>query len=188
MFYLIVFLSGNASASAYCEPAITLEHFEQLLTHVKDEYYPELKDAPVEVATFTSDAYFLQAQPVKHTLLKKHSKRRYRVELNLKLLECPPTDGALQAILAHELQHVVDYEHKSATGVIGHGLKFVLNKNFREDYERETDLKTMQRGFAQGLKLYRHWVYQWLNPKQLETKKRYYFTPDEITEWQSQNN
>lgn len=183
---LFIFLLGLSSLFAQnCLPPLSLEEFDSLLSETQKNYFPELANSKIKVSTFDSDAYFLQAQPEIKTILKKSSKRTYEVQLNLRLLACPPETSALQAILVHELEHVKDYENWSSIKIVSHALKYATNKQFRTKYERETDLETMQKGFSQGLIGYRFWVYQWLTPKQLKIKQRYYFTPEEILDWQS---
>ena len=161
------------------------ENFEALVEEVKQNHFPELHHVKLIVSTFSSDAYFLQAQPVAISLLGLRSNRRYQVQLNLKLLECPPTINALEAILVHELEHVVDYQPMSASKVATHGLRYLLNKKFKRHYERSTDCKVLDRGFHQGLSDYRKWVYQWLKPDELRTKRRLYLTPEEIEMFQT---
>jgi hypothetical protein len=168
-----------------CEPPMSGENFKALVEEVKQSHFPSLKEVKLSVSTFSSDAYFLQAQPIVISLLGLRSKRRYQVQLNTKLLECPPTISALEAILVHELEHVVDYLPMSTSKVAAHGLRYVLSKKFKRHYERSTDCKVLDRGFHQGLADYRKWVYQWLDPEELSTKRRLYLTPEEIEIFQS---
>ena len=185
---LVIFFLGLSSSFAQgCLPPLSLDDFNSLLSETRSNNFPELVNSKIKVATFDSDAYFLQAQPEMKTILKKSGKRTYEVQLNLRLLTCPPETSALQAILVHELEHVKDFEGWSSLKIAGHALKYSTNKKFRTNYERETDLKTMQKGFSQGLIGYRLWVYQWLTPKELKLKQRYYFTPEEILDWQTTN-
>lgn len=186
-FILFMLFSQNlfSQVNPGCEPPMTRDNFEALVQEVKETYFPVLKDVRLTFSTFSSDAYFLQAQPIVISLFGQRSKRRYQVQLNLKLLECPPTVNALEAILVHELEHVVDYLPMSTTKVAAHGLRYVLNKKFKRHYERSTDCKVLDLGLHQGLSDYRKWVYQWLDPDQLQTKRLLYLTPEEIEVFQS---
>ena len=47
-------------------------------------------------------------------------------------------------------------------------------------FERAADLEAVRRGYGAGLKEYRRWLYQNIPPKNLHTKKRDYFSPEEI--------
>jgi hypothetical protein len=185
---LILFLSSiTISIAQNCREPISLDEFNEQVLETRKNYFPELVNTKIKVTTFNSDNYFLQAQPEMKTIFNKTGKRTYEVQLNLRLLACPPEMDALQAILVHELEHVKDYESWTSTKIAGHALKYVTNNKFRTKYERETDLKTMLKGLSQGLIGYRLWVYQWLNPKQLKIKQRYYFTPEEILDWEMSN-
>ena len=170
-----------------CEPAMSLESFNSLVIETHQKYFPELEKTKIKVTTFKSDAYFLQAQPDKKTLFKKSQNRVYEVQLNVRLLACPPDINSLQGIIVHELEHVKDYEGWSTGKIAAHTIKFLTDRNFRARYERKTDLKAMQKGLSEGIKGYRFWIYQWLTPKQLKIKKRYYYTPEEISVWQEHN-
>lgn len=180
LFGTLVCTQALAHTAAACEAPMSLDNFTALVHEVKGRFFPELKTINVGVATFRSDAYFLQAQPVVVSLLGRKKNRRYNVQLNLKLLECPPTIEALEAILVHELEHVVDYLPMSATKIASHGLHYIMSKKFHRFYERSTDCKVLDRGLHHGLIEYRNWVYQWLNPRELQTKRKIYLTPEEI--------
>jgi hypothetical protein len=181
---ILFFMISSRSFAADCLPPMPLEDFKQLVLDTREVHFPELHDLNILISTFESGAYFLQAQPSLQTIFKKSSKRNYEIQLNLRLLECPPDLISLQAILVHELEHLKDYNSWSSKKIITHGLRYVTDRNFRSRYERQTDLKALVKGFSVGLMGYRHWVYQWLTPKELKLKKRYYFTPEEISIWQ----
>lgn len=186
-FILLALFSRDlfSQVAPVCDPPMSRENFEALVYQVQDHFFPELRETKLEVDTFRSEAYFLQAQPVVMSLLGNRSQRRYNVQLNLKLLECPPSILALEAILVHELEHVVDYLPMSTPKVATHGLRYLLNKKFKRTYERSTDCKVLERGLHQGLADYRRWVYQWLSPRELITKRKIYLTPEEIEVFQS---
>lgn len=161
---------------------MTLQQFTDLLFKTRDAYFPELKNESIGVSTFRSDAYFLQAQPEVKTLIGKRGERKYNVQLNLKLLDCPPDEESLEAILAHELEHIKDYTGWSTARIAKHGIRYSTSLNFRANYERETDHKVLDKGLNKGLAGYRVWVYQWLNPKEYTRKRYIYLTPEEILE------
>jgi hypothetical protein len=146
----------------------------------KEQYFPELNKTTIGVTTFSSDAYFLQAQPKIKTLVGNRLKRQYSVQLNLKLLECPPPEDALVAILVHELEHVKDYIGWSSGKILKHGVLYSTSMEVKVAYERQTDRKVLEKGLHEGLAGYREWIYQWLTPEDLANKKRIYLTPEEI--------
>jgi hypothetical protein len=179
-FVVAIFLAASVNATEICAPKMKLTQFTKLLERTIDQFFPELANESIGVSTFKSDAYFLQAQPVVKTLFNKNGKRKYNVELNLRLLDCPPFRNSLQAILVHELEHVKDYTNWSLVKIIKHGIQYSTSLKFRAKYERATDAKVLEKDLHSGLADYRVWVYQWLSPKELKRKKYIYLTPEEI--------
>ena len=47
-------------------------------------------------------------------------------------------------------------------------------------FERGADLEAIRRGYGDGLKAYRTWVYNHIPPDRLQQKLRTYFSPEEI--------
>lgn len=176
---LTLLISFSAQAQT-CQGTLSLDEFKTQVQDVQERYFPELNDTSIVVTTFKAEDYFLQAQPAKASLMGSRHKRRYEVQLNLKLLACSPGEAALEAILIHELEHVLDYTQMSSAQIVSHGLRYVTDKKFRIRYERETDLKALRHRVHAGLVAYREWIYQWLTPAQLERKKAFYLSPDEI--------
>lgn len=78
----------------------------------------------------------------------------------------PP--AGLTAILVHKIQHVSDYLKMSSVEMVAFGARYASDKKFHTKYERETDTKTLIKGFGPGLIEFRLWVYQWLSPKELK--------------------
>lgn len=178
---IILFAALSAAwAGQECEPAITKENAEGLLQETRDRFFPELKSTRIRLDLFRSHAYFLQAQPIAKTLLKPRQHRRYHVQINQRLLDCPPSLDALQAIMVHELEHVVDYTHWNSARLLRHGIRYSTSLSQRIRYERATDQKVLLKGLHEGLAQYREWVYQWLTPKELAAKRKIYLTPEEI--------
>lgn len=166
-----------------CYPAITSSEFAEMVTRTKFLHMPNLVEANIAIREFESDAYYLQAKPDIKSLLSKKQDRKYFVEVNPKLYSCPPSMDALEAILVHELEHVVDYENMSALEITRFGVRYGTSKKFRAKYERATDEKVLKKSLGLGLIGYREWIYSKLSPKEILVKKRYYYTPEEIDEW-----
>ena len=87
-------------------------------------------------------------------------------------------DEAREAIVAHELAHIAYYANGNRLHLFG--LLRLIEKNFRQSFERRADLDTIERGYGEGLKQYRLWLYQHVPPKALAEKKRDYLSPEEI--------
>jgi hypothetical protein len=60
------------------------------------------------------------------------------------------------------------------------GLWRLAGEGFRERFEKRADVEALRRGYAQGLKQYRIWLYEHVPPSALMEKKRDYLSPDEI--------
>ena len=84
----------------------------------------------------------------------------------------------------HELAHVVDYANGNRVRLLG--LIRLASPRFRERFETRTDVEALQRGYAQGLKQYRIWLYQHVSAGVLQEKRRDYLTPEEIDAIQRQ--
>lgn len=163
-----------------CSDPINVSQFEEILSKVRGQYFPELENEVIEIKPVKSDAYFLLAQPSIKTLIKGIEKRSYFIRLNFKYMNCPPSYDALEAILVHELEHIKDYTRWNSAKITSHGVRYVSSRQFRAEYERSTDKKVVKRGLNVGLANYRTWIYQWLSPKEYEKKRFYYLTPEEL--------
>jgi hypothetical protein len=60
------------------------------------------------------------------------------------------------------------------------GLARLASKGFTARFERWADLVAIARGYGEGLKEYRRWLYQNVPARNLKEKKRDYFSPEEI--------
>ena len=56
----------------------------------------------------------------------------------------------------------------------------MLSKLQTAKFERRTDLDAIHRGYGDGLKSYREWVYAHIPSNKLPEKRRNYFSPEEI--------
>lgn len=183
VFIILLFslsVQAQMAAGDFCPRQTTRPEIATVISHVKEKYFPELAAVDVSIKEFSSDSYFLQAQPQVGSLLNKKEKRKYFVILNPKLYDCSPSQAALEAILVHEFEHIIDYESDSSVQIIGNGLHYVLGKKYRANYERSTDLKAIKKGVAAGLIEYRQWLYLRLSEKALKLKLYYYLNPQEI--------
>jgi coenzyme F420-reducing hydrogenase gamma subunit len=187
IFILSFFICAFASAADICSTAIDENNVQEHINFLLEKHFPELQNIKIKIENFESNAYFLQANLKKKTIFKEAHKRTYVIEVNQKLYACPPTPKGLRAILAHEIQHISDYLNMSSAEIIALAARYSTNKKFHTEYERSTDKKTLEKGFGKGLIDYRLWVYQWLSPKQLKEKKRFYYTPEEIETWMQQH-
>ena len=81
--------------------------------------------------------------------------------------------------MAHELAHVVSLSRGNRIRRLG--LIRLISERYTVKFERGADLEAIHRGYGDGLKAYRTWVYNHIPPDKLQQKLRTYFSPEEIT-------
>lgn len=158
-------------------PALTLDATASLMQTVKGASFPELASADLRMRAFHSPSDYLQTRfsLPRFFLLRP---MRYFVEINPRLFQQQAPDDGVCAILAHELSHVVSLSHGNR--VRRFGLIRLLSRGYTAKFERATDLEAIHRGYAEGLKSYRLWVYLHAPSNKLAAKRRNYFSPMEI--------
>ena len=169
--------------------AIESKEITCLVNELVRNSFPELAKAlasgRIRFREFESDAYFLQASFLKGQFSSSKN-REYSIDINPKIFDPqlipngPPSLEAIQGILAHELVHVLDYETESFSNLTEIGLELILSPSH---YERYTDLRAFELGYAYGIKSYRNWIYGQLSPTDLAQKRKRYYTPEEIDHW-----
>ncbi len=156
-----------------------------MIREVKANSFPELMHVDLRVRAFHSQSdYFRTRFSLSRFLLLM--RMRYFVDVNPALFQQQvPSDGVC-AILAHELVHVVSLSRENRIRRLG--LVGLLSKRRTMKFERGADLGAIHRGYADGLKSYRGWVYAHIPPRKLQEKLRNYFSPAEIAEIQEKLN
>ena len=148
-----------------------------LVQEVQTASYPELKDARIEVKTFRGESDYFQSRFSFGRFLTGR-RMRYVVYVNPAIYDknCPA--AARRAIVAHELAHILYYRQRNRLQLLG--LARLAGANFTAKFERGADLEALARGYGEGLKQYRVWLYQNIPPRKLAAKRRDYFSPEEI--------
>ncbi len=152
---------------------------KSIIENIIQKTHPSLLKEKIKIDLFSidSDEFFMISNFKLGRVVGKH---RYRIGINPKIFALDIPRNALYAVIAHELEHTVDYARKSfLTGVVPIGIK-VLLKKYRYRYERQTDLKTVLKGYGDGLIAYKRWQYRLLSSKDLVIKQKNYLTPGEI--------
>jgi hypothetical protein len=103
---------------------------------------------------------------------------RYFIEVNPAVLQQQAPTNCVCAILAHELAHILSLSPGNRIRRLG--LVRLLSKHYAAKFERGTDLEAINRGYGDGLKNYRSWVYTHIQPNKLPEELRNYFSPEEI--------
>ena len=144
------------------------------LVRVQQRSFPELDATRFELGSFDEADSFFQSNFDWLSLLTPHP--LYRIEVNPRLLAQPCPSDALEAVLAHELSHTLDYQ-RGAGGVLGIALQLLFATPL---YEHRTDLQAIFRGYGPGLIHYRQCIYALLDAGQLARKRTIYYTPEQI--------
>lgn len=105
-------------------------------------------------------------------------KMRYIIFVNPKVFEKNAPESGIRSIIAHEIAHVLYYSKRNRMELLG--LIKLSSKDFTQKFERGADLEAIARGYGNGIKDYRQWLYLNIPQKNLEEKKRNYFSPEEI--------
>lgn len=153
------------------------ERVRRLVEEVKTTSYPELKDIKIEIRLFDSPSDYFQSRfTLTGFLFKKRLRYLLLVNRNL-FAQNAPEDG-VRAILAHELGHDVYYKTRNRLALLG--LARLACRGFTARFERGTDLEAIKRGYGNGLKSYRVWLYEHIPANKIAEKERNYFSPAEI--------
>ena len=147
--------------------------------------FPELREITIEYrpVTKSKDTVFFETYVNPVTAFRTPKNRTYQLLLNKRLDTQRPSIDAIRSILVHELLHIRD--------CVGMNLRELLKLKrdikdtvFQKQYERYTDLRTLQLGYGPGLIAYRKWLYTIIGDKQqVEAKRKTYMTPEEIKVW-----
>jgi hypothetical protein len=159
------------------------EWTDRLVREITSDSFPFLLDKDIRVQEFESRSDYFQAR---FSMLRFLTGRRmhYLIRVNSATALLAVPEEARRAIIAHELAHVTYYAGGNRIRLVG--LIRLASKGFRKPFERRADLDALRRGYAQGLKQYRIWLYQHVTERVLNEKKRDYLTPEEIDAIQSQ--
>jgi Zn-dependent protease with chaperone function len=154
-----------------------LDRASLLLNEIKAASYPELRGADFQVKLFESQSDYFRARfAVPHFLTGR--RMRYIVFVNAAVFTRRAPEEGVRAILAHELAHVLYFKGRNRLQLLG--LVRLASKGFTARFERWADLQAIARGYGEGLKAYRKWLYQNIPAKNVREKKRDYFSPEEV--------
>jgi hypothetical protein len=167
----------NAAQQVTSAEGSGVRTIESVVQSLRSASYPELQRVDLRVKTFHSRSDYLRTRfSLSRFFLPV--RMRYFVQVNPELFQQQvPSDGVC-SILAHELVHVVALRHGNR--VRRFGLVKLLSKGHTARFERGTDLEAIRRGYAEGLKSYRSWLYGHIPAGKVEEKRRNYFSPAEI--------
>ncbi len=164
-------------ASAKDAKAQAVERARKIVEEIRTASYPELKDAKVEIKSFDNESDYFRTS-FSACRFVSFRKMHYILKINPRLFESDPPEEGVRAIIAHELDHVLYFKKRNRLRLFG--LVRLISKGYTARFERSTDLQAIARGYAEGLKQYREWLYGHIPAKSLKEKRRDYFSPEEI--------
>ncbi len=151
-------------------------------------YYPELEDVQIEFKKKNIKTT-MSSIPKNDFFLRKKKNRIYHINVDTTthnnkglLLEDVPLNAQI-GVIAHELGHVVDYESKSAVGILLTGLSYLIPP-FRKKLEQKVDEITIAHGLGYQVKEFSDYVLNQadVNEKYREYKRKYYYKPTQLTQ------
>lgn len=167
--------NSNLKTEAPAEPV--LERTRLLLEQIQSTSYPELNTTQIQIRIMNNEVDFFRARLRFPDFFFK-SRIRYVIRVNPKIFELQAPEAGLRAIMAHELAHVAYLKKENRLQLLG--MVRLTSRSFAVRFERRTDLEAISRGYAEGLKTYRQWLYQHVSGTKLKEKQQTYFSPTEI--------
>lgn len=149
----------------------------ELIESVRQKSFPEIFSGDIKIEKFHSESVFFKAR-FSFSRFLTFRRLKTTIYVNPKVFESTISDEAIMAIMAHELAHALYYTGRNRFALLG--LVRLLCDNAEAVFERKADLAAINRGFGKGLTEYREWLYIKVPVKNLEKKRRNYFSPAEI--------
>jgi len=147
------------------------------MEQVRETSYAELRTADIQVRILKNESDFFRTRlRLPDFFLRR--KIRYVIKVNPEVFEGQAPEEGLKAIMAHELAHVAYLKKKKRLQLLGTAR--LVSAKFAAGFERRTDLEAISRGYGEGLKAYREWLYHHVPEQKLKEKKQNYFSPAEI--------
>lgn len=155
-------------------------------------FYPELKNTVIRFCFKQRiRSSVMQAQPVFRSLLDRRENRSYRIYISamfklthtvVPIHQLP--DAIMIGWIGHELGHIMDYESRSNSGLVGFGISYVLSPVYVRKVERIADQYAVERGLGNYLVETKRFILDHAELPQSYKDKiaRLYVSPEEIVE------
>lgn len=150
-------------------------------------YYPELKGTEIEFVRKDLKTT-MASRPKLDFIFRKKEKRKYRIyidnsvknEKGLLLSDVP--FNAQVGVIGHELAHIVDYQEKSAKGIILTGLGYLFHP-FRKKLEHKVDKIAIAHGLGHQVCEFSEYVLHEprVSEKYKKYKRRIYYKPEQLS-------
>jgi hypothetical protein len=154
----------------------TLDRARGLVNEIISASYPELNGTPIRIKLFESKADYFKARFGIPQFF--FGRMQCLVFVNPRVFDLGAPEAGVRAILAHELGHVLYFKTRNRMKLLG--LVRLASKASTQRFERWADLQAISRGYGEGLKEYRQWLYRNIPASKLAEKRLNYFSPDEI--------
>lgn len=174
---LIIGFGFSINAQTKDKNELAIAKTQELINEIVKKSYPEIKLNKIKVKSFKSDTNFFKAR-FSYARFLTFQKMRYLVFVNPKVFELNAPVNGIRSIIAHEITHILYYTEKNRFELLG--LTSLASDSFTAKFERKADLVAIKRGFGKGLIEYRNWLYKNIPEKEIKSKRRNYFSPDEI--------
>jgi hypothetical protein len=168
----------------YEHQALAASYQEQ--AQIAMSYYPDLKGIDIEFVRKDIKTT-MAARPAMDFIFRKKENRKYKIfidtsvknEKGLLLSDVP--FNAQVGIIGHELAHVVDYEEKTAMGVVFTGIGYLFHP-YRKKLERKVDEIAIVRGLGHQVVGFSSYVLHESNvsEKYKKYKRKIYYKPGQL--------
>lgn len=156
------------------------EQVKGLFNGLLKKSFPELQGKKFQIRYFDSDDVFFRSRPSITSMLNPFTPTTYLLDVNPATFDKELPLQAAEAIIAHELSHTLEYVSRGILGMLD-ALVGELHRGHLVHNERQTDMEAISRGYSEGLKGYREWIYPQLSPEDEAKKRQVYFSPEEIS-------
>ncbi|MEP7273190.1 MAG: hypothetical protein ABI882_16945 [Acidobacteriota bacterium] len=157
--------------------AETIRRTRDLVDDVITTSYAELRDTAIQIKVFQGESDFFRTRFAVPQFMSVGG-MKYILFVNPRVFELKAPEAGLKAIIAHELAHILYFKQRNR--VRHFNLVRLESASFTAGFERRTDLEAISRGFGDGLKEYRQWLYEHVPARKLAEKRSNYFSPEEI--------
>lgn len=155
-------------------------------------FYPELKEVAIQfLFKRRIKSSVMQAQPVFKTLLRSRKHRSYRINISalftlthtaVPIHQMP--DDIMIGWIGHELGHIMDYESRSNTGLVGFGIGYISSASYVKKVEQIADQFAVNHGLGPYLVKTKRFILDHAELPQSYKDKiaRLYVSPEEIVD------
>jgi len=155
-------------------------------------YYPELKNTRISfIFRKNIKGSVMQAQPLFTSLLRKRTKRSYRINIS-SMFRLTHTVTPIHQLpedimvgwIGHELGHIMDYESRSNRGLVAFGYHYLRSGSYVKRVEVIADTYAVNHGLGKYIIATKRFILEHAELPQAYKDKiaRLYLSPDDIVE------